>query len=150
MTKLISLILTLVSYGVCAADLPKLPSQQSDSSHRLFISSENNQRSFDSWTIDSGYSYSLFKKVDIYVGTRLDDNKEGGFLSGLSYQVSPRVSVKSSLHSYSNDDAPEGQESGIAAEVSSRVHLTEHLDLHATLDYQEWQQGFEVGIGFRF
>ncbi|MGF1910545.1 ribonuclease regulator [Vibrio kasasachensis] len=150
MTKLISLVLTLVSCGVCAADLPTLPSQQSNSPHRLFISSENNQRSFDSWTIDSGYSYSLFKKVDIYVGTRLDDNKEGGFLSGLSYQVSPRVSVKSSLHSYSNDDAPEGQESGISAEVSSRVHLTEHLDLHATLDYQEWQQGFEVGIGFRF
>ncbi|MDW2255757.1 ribonuclease regulator, partial [Vibrio sp. 1569] len=21
---------------------------------------------------------------------------------------------------------------------------------HATLDYQDWQQGFEVGLGFRF
>ncbi|MCA2492952.1 ribonuclease regulator, partial [Vibrio sp. 2175-1] len=24
------------------------------------------------------------------------------------------------------------------------------LDIHATLDYQDWQQGFEVGLGFRF
>ncbi|MEF1191077.1 ribonuclease regulator, partial [Vibrio parahaemolyticus] len=23
-------------------------------------------------------------------------------------------------------------------------------DIHATLDYQDWQQGFEVGLGFRF
>ncbi|HAS62891.1 MAG TPA: ribonuclease regulator [Vibrio sp.] len=150
MKKIISLILTLISCGVGAADLPTLPSQQSNSPHKLFISSESNQRSFDSWTIDSGYAYNVFDKVDIYVGTRLDDKKEGGFLSGLSYQVSPRLSVKSSFHAYSNQDAPEGQENGIAAEVSSRVHLTEHLDLHATLDYQEWQQGFEVGIGFRF
>ncbi|MDW2111585.1 ribonuclease regulator, partial [Vibrio sp. 2089] len=22
--------------------------------------------------------------------------------------------------------------------------------IHATLDYQDWQQGFEVGLGFRF
>ncbi|MBA5763898.1 ribonuclease regulator [Vibrio sp. 404] len=150
MRKIISLILTLVSCGVSAADLPTLPSQQSSTPHRLFISSENNQRSFDSWTIDSGYAYNVFDKVDIYVGTRFDNKKESSFLSGLSYQVSPRLSVKSSFHSYTDEEAPKGQETGIAAEVSSRVHLTEHLDLHATLDYQEWQQGFEVGIGFRF
>ncbi|OLQ87518.1 ribonuclease regulator [Vibrio ponticus] len=150
MKRLISLTLTLLSCGVSAADLPKLLDDKSDSPHRLFLSSESNQHSFDSWTIDSGYTYSLFDKVDVYVGTRLDQNNESGFLSGVKYQVSPRLSVKSSLHSYSDDKAPQGQESGIAAEVSSRVHLTEHLDLHATLDYQEWQQGFEVGIGFRF
>ncbi|MGI1896695.1 ribonuclease regulator, partial [Vibrio campbellii] len=40
--------------------------------------------------------------------------------------------------------------SSLAAEVSSRVKITENLDLHATLDYQDWQQGFEVGLGFRF
>ncbi|WP_114766127.1 ribonuclease regulator [Vibrio rhodolitus] len=150
MKKIISLVLTLLSCGVTAADLPKLQFAEKDSPHKLFLSTDSNQHSFDSWTIDSGYAYNLFDKVDVYVGTRLDDKKESGFLSGLSYQVSPRLSVKSSLHSYTDQDAPKGQESGIAAEVSSRVHLTEQLDLHATLDYQEWQQGFEVGIGFRF
>ncbi|MDW1838575.1 ribonuclease regulator, partial [Vibrio sp. Vb0718] len=28
--------------------------------------------------------------------------------------------------------------------------ITDKLDIHATLDYQDWQQGFEVGLGFRF
>lgn len=150
MRILISLTFTLLSWGVSAADLPDLKIDAEKSPHKLFLSSDSNQHSFDSWTIDSGYAYNLFDKVDVYVGTRLDKNKESGFLSGLKYQISPRLSLKSSLHSYNNENAPQGQENGIAAEVSSRVHLTEHLDLHATLDYQEWQQGFEVGIGFRF
>ncbi|MHC6803885.1 ribonuclease regulator, partial [Vibrio antiquarius] len=30
------------------------------------------------------------------------------------------------------------------------VKITDKLDLHATLDYQDWQQGIEVGLGFRF
>lgn len=148
MKRQICLVLTLLSSGAIAAELPQLNQMQSP--HKLFISTETNQRNFDSWVIDSGYSYNLFEKVDVYVGTRLVENNESGFLSGLSYQVSPKLSVKSSLHSYTDNDAPKGQESGIAAEVQSRVHLTDNLDLHATLDYQEWQKGFEVGIGFRF
>ncbi|MDF4701671.1 ribonuclease regulator, partial [Vibrio parahaemolyticus] len=32
----------------------------------------------------------------------------------------------------------------------SRVKITDNLDLHATLDYQDLQPGFEVGLGFRF
>ncbi|HAH03666.1 MAG TPA: ribonuclease regulator, partial [Vibrio sp.] len=44
----------------------------------------------------------------------------------------------------------EDSEKSVAAEVSSRVQLTDNLDLHATLDYEEWQQGVEVGLGFRF
>ncbi|GAB2636836.1 ribonuclease regulator [Vibrio panuliri] len=150
MKKLISLTLALLSCGVSAADLPKLQFTPDESPHRMFLSTDSNKNSYDSWTIESGYAYSLFDKVDVYVGTRMEQNKESGFLSGLSYQISPKLSLKSSLHSYTDEKAPLGQESGIAAEVSSRVHLTEHLDLHATLDYQEWQQGFEVGIGFRF
>ena len=149
MKKIMTLTLALLSCAVNAADLPKLSLNESDSRHRMFLSSESNQYRGDSWTLDSGYAYSLFDKVDVYVGTRLNKQSEG-FLSGLSYQISPRLSVKSTLHSYSDENAPEGLEQGIAAEVSSRVQLTEHLDLHATLDYQEWQQGLEVGIGFRF
>ena len=145
-----TLTLALLSCAVNASDLPKLSLNEQDSRHRMFLSSESNQYSYDSWTLDSGYAYNLFDKVDVYVGTRLNKQSEGGFLSGLSYQISPRLSVKSTLHSYSDEKAPEDLEHGIAAEVSSRVQLTEHLDLHATLDYQEWQKGFEVGIGFRF
>lgn len=150
MKKIICLFLAMLSGAASAADLPKLTFLQQDSPHRLFLLSENNQHGYDSWSIDGGYAYSLYKKVDLYVGTRLTEQNEGGFLSGLSYQVSPRVSVKSTLHSYTDEDAPDGQENGIGAEVSSRVNLTEHLDLHATLDFQEWQKGIEVGIGFRF
>lgn len=150
MIKIISLTLALLCGTASASDRLIAPFQGNDSPHRMFLSSESSQHNFDSWTIDSGYAYSLFDKVDLYVGTRLTKQNEGGFLSGLSYQVSPRLSVKSTLHSYTDNKAPEGLESGIGAEVSSRVQLSEHLDLHATLDYQEWQKGFEVGIGFRF
>ncbi|MDA0148698.1 ribonuclease regulator [Vibrio sp. LaRot3] len=152
MKKIISLTLALLSGTAVAADLPILPTHQSHTPFKPFISSESNQYSFDSWTIDSGYSYSLFDNLDLYVGARLNNgkNNEGGFLSGVSYQVSPRLSVKSTLHSYSDISAPNGKEEGIGAEVSSRVQLTDNIDLHATLDYQEWQQGVEVGLGFRF
>ncbi len=164
MKKIIRLCFTLVaifgvifgfSHAAYAVSLPELPSHQAllTSPFKFFISSEQDVQDFDSWKIDSGYSYSLFENVDIYVGARMDRNSadnQSGFLSGVSYQISPRFSVKSTLHSYSGNGLEEGKESSISAEVSSRMRLTENLDVHATLDYQEWQQGVEVGLGFRF
>jgi long-subunit fatty acid transport protein len=154
MIRIFSLSVVLLSFSSIATELPALPSQTHDSPHKLFLSSESDQQGFDTWKIDGGYSYNVFDKIDLYVGARVnksDFNNETGFLSGVSYQISPRVSVKSTLHSYHEEKTIEqGKESVIAAEVSSRMRLTENIDIHATLDYQEWQQGLEVGLGFRF
>lgn len=153
MKTTLSLLLTLVACSSVATELPALPSQQNTSPHKLFLSSEADQHDFDTWKIDGGYSYNVFDKVDLYVGARVNQgNKtnESGFLSGVSYQITPRVSVKSTLHSYNEDNTTEGTDKIISAEVSSRMRLTENLDLHATLEHQEWQQELEVGIGFRF
>ncbi|MCG6282716.1 hypothetical protein K6U46_15840, partial [Vibrio diabolicus] len=73
-----------------------------------------------------------------------------GFLSGVSYKVSERFSLKSTLYSVNKLSEDNKRVDVLSAEVSSRLHLTENLDLHATLDYQEWQQGIEFGLGFRF
>ncbi|WP_341659644.1 hypothetical protein [Vibrio sp.] len=153
MKKQLNLILALMACSTVAAELPTLPSQKKVSPHKLFLSSETNHYDFDTWKIDGGYSYNLFNKIDFYVGARINQStsiNESGFLSGVSYQVTPRVSVQSSLHSYQDDNKTLGNETMISAEVSSRMRLTENLDLHATLEHQELQQEFEVGIGFRF
>ena len=141
---------------VCSANsLPLLPGQLDTSAHKFFISSQSaTNESFDVWKVDSGYSYSVFKNVDLFFGARINSDAlkhENGFLSGVSYQLSDRISFNSTLHTYSNEeDVEPRKEKAIAAEVTSRVQLTDNLDLHATLDYEEWQQGVEVGIGFRF
>ncbi|MCG9598348.1 hypothetical protein L1D15_16630 [Vibrio sp. Isolate25] len=153
MKTTLSLLLTLVACSSMATELPALPSQQKNSPHKLFLSSEANQHDFDTWKIDGGYSYNVFDNIDLYVGARVNQGNhtnESGFLSGVSYQITPRVSVKSTLHSYNEDSTEEGTDKVISAEVSSRMRLTENLDLHATLEHQEWQQELEVGIGFRF
>ncbi|WKY58491.1 ribonuclease regulator [Vibrio sp. SNU_ST1] len=157
--KRLLILLVFAMPVVCSANnlpllnsLPLLPSQIDRSAHKFFISTQSaSSESFDTWTVDSGYSYSLFSDVDLYVGTRINTaalKYESGFLSGVSYQFSERVSFNSSLHTYNNET--EDNEKSVAAELSSRVQLTDNLDMHATLDYEEWQQGVEVGLGFRF
>ncbi|WGV99802.1 hypothetical protein QF117_18040 [Vibrio sp. YMD68] len=150
MKILFSLIMLTFSSYVAASPLPPL-SNAASSPHRLFVTSEQGSNQFDSWKVDTGYSYSLFDNIDLYVGTRINnaDSDGNGLLSGVSYQLTNRVSVKSSLHSYSEvvNDTKSG---ALSAEVSSRMQLTDNIDLHATLDYQEWQQGIELGFGFRF
>ncbi|KJY82176.1 hypothetical protein TW81_13795 [Vibrio galatheae] len=153
MKTTLSLSVLLFACPLFAAELPLLPSQQTTSPHKIFLSTENDQNDFDSWKIDGGYSYNLFDKVDLYVGARLNNSNkvnETGFLSGVSYQLTPRVSLQSTLHSYSDATVTNRKESNVAAEVSSRMKLTDNLDVHATLDYQEWQKGLEIGLGFRF
>ncbi len=148
-----------VSYSCFANDLPLLPSQLEESKHKLFISSEQkSSQAFDMWTIDSGYAYSILDDVDIYIGARVNnanESGENGFLSGVSYQFNDRVIFKSTLHTKDRDNNQSlGSENkltgGVAAEVSSRVQLSENIDIHATLDYEEWQKGIEFGLGFRF
>ncbi len=143
--------------GMClAAELPSLPGHPPSSPHKLFISSESYQSDrFDVWNIDGGYAYELYDSVDLYVGARVNNSpvqNQSGFLSGVSYHFNDRVTVKSTLRSFKGDtnESVRDEDNGLAAEVSSRVKITDKLDIHATLDYQDWQQGFEVGLGFRF
>ena len=96
----------------------------------------------------------MFNNIDLYVGTRIDnaseESSERGFLSGVSYNIGETFSLKSTLHTKQELQENGEQLSTFGAEVSSRVKISDHLDLHATLDYEEWQQGFELGLGFRF
>lgn len=145
-----------ICFPLQAEDLPSFPSEKKTSPHKLFVASENNAQNNESFKIDSGYSYNVFNKIDLYIGARIDntgDEKEtkmvDGLLSGLSYQVTENITVKSTLRSYT-ETIYEDNVTSVAAEVSSRMKISENLDVHATLDYQEWRQGVEVGIGFRF
>ena len=139
-----------------AVTLPSLPSEPSRSAHTVFLYSDPSSQTFDSWVIDSGYTYNVFRNVDLYVGARINSSNasinggSNGFLSGVSYKVNERVSVKSTLYSSAKYDDQKRRYDVFSAELSSRLRLSENLDLHATLDYQEWQQGIEFGIGFRF
>ncbi|MDN3610933.1 hypothetical protein ACODM8_13205 [Vibrio ostreicida] len=153
MKTILSLLLTLFASSSLATALPELPSKYKGSPHKIFLSSESNHQDFDTWKIDGGYSYNIFSNIDVYVGARLDQGKdinESGIMSGVSYQITPRVSVKSTLHAYADDLAADKDDNVVSAEVSSRMRLTENLDFHATLEHQEWQQELEFGIGFRF
>ncbi|SBO11951.1 hypothetical protein VME0621_04087 [Vibrio mediterranei] len=150
-----ALPLLLFSGMSLAVDLPTLPSQHDASPHNFFLSSGTklgSSDSFDTWNIDSGYSYSIFDSLDVYIGARLNNSHESidqGFLSGVSYNVSDRISVKSTLRGYQYEENNEKQ-GAMAAEISSRMRLTENLDVHATFDFEKVQQGVEVGLGFRF
>ncbi len=153
-TLFFSVCLALFATKSFAITLPNLPANQEESPHKLFLSSQTSGGEFDSWKIDSGYAYSLFDSVDLYVGARVDNSSDtynkNGFLSGISYSFNERVSLKSTLHT-SKELLEDGSETNtVSAEVTSRVKITEHLDLHATVDYEQWQQGIEVGLGFRF
>ncbi|WP_428771305.1 translocation/assembly module TamB domain-containing protein [Vibrio sp.] len=154
MKTILSLLPLLVAMPVAANELPPLSAPATDSPHKLFLTSEKDNRQFDSWKIDSGYAYSVFDNIDLYFAARINNDQtdnQSGFLSGVSYQITPRVSVNSAVRSLTvRDESSQQESSAMAAEVSSRVRLTDNMDLHATLDYREWQQGVEVGLGFRF
>ncbi|MBD0784796.1 hypothetical protein HUO09_00350 [Vibrio sp. Y2-5] len=153
----------LIIFSARSEPLPTLPSMQKDSPHRLFltseqVSSEQNGKEIEAWdiVIDGGYAYAIFSDIDVYVGARINQSysengnfSENGLLSGVSYQLTERVTLSSSVQSYFSDKNSE-RTSNIGAELSSRLQLSDDLDLHATLGYQEWQQGVEVGLGFRF
>lgn len=93
-------LITLVAPFAGAELLPALPSESNASPHKLFIASDNSSQSFDSWTIDGGYAYNLFNDIDLYVGARIHnrlDNGAQGWLSGIGYQFTERLSFKSTL-----------------------------------------------------
>ncbi|WED22338.1 ribonuclease regulator [Vibrio sp. JC009] len=156
MKRILFLSLVLLAQNALADLLPTLPGQEGKSPHKLFVSSQAQPSdSFDTWMFDGGYAYTVFDTVDLFVGARIDssateEESDSGFLSGVSYQFSEKVSLQSTLHSKTETLDSGEKESVYSAEVSSRVKISDHFDLHATLDYEEWQQGIEVGLGFRF
>ncbi|AUI85313.1 ribonuclease regulator [Vibrio azureus] len=156
MKKWALLILGMLPFAGTANVLPPLsPQSASASPHKLFISGDNQLNdNFDVWSIDSGYAYEVIDSVDLYIGARLNNsstNNQSGLLSGVRYHFNERITLNSSLRTYSGETIENPKdENSLAAELSSRVKLSEHLDIHARLDYQQQQQGIEVGLGFRF
>ncbi len=139
-----------------AENLPFLNTEQ-PSSHGWFISSQSQPNTqFDTWQIDSGYSYHLFDSVDLYVGASIINSESpvhNGFLSGVNYSFNDSFSVNSSLRATKiyEEGNPSAKDNLISAEISSRLKLSENLDIHATLDYETLQKGeVEIGLGFRF
>lgn len=145
----LSILLAVVALPAMATELPPLNSPTEARSYSTFISSESSSQGFDSWVIDSGYEYSVFDDIDLFIGARLnsgDKQPSGGFLSGISYQLNDRLSFKSALRTPVRANENDRKNESIAAEITSRLKLSDNLDLHATLDYQEWQQGVELGL----
>lgn len=153
MTKwLFTLILLVVALPTTANGLNI--TDKTPSPHKWFLSSQsvpNDQ--FDLWQVDSGYSYSVIDSVELYVGARLRSNEletksNQSLLSGIKYNFNDRLSLQSAIHT-SNAEA-ETQKSTTSVELSSQLQLSEQIDLRATMDYEELQQVYQIGIGFRF
>ncbi|WPC74658.1 hypothetical protein [Vibrio porteresiae] len=150
----------LLSISAQAYTLPSLTDDSTPavSPHNLFISGQQNGNSLDGWVVDSGYRYSLFDDIDLFIGTSLGTRVDSeltdkSFMSGLSYQYSDRLLLKSTLHSVISSyhrDIKDPSGDSISAEFSSQYRVSDKIDVHATLGYQEWQQDVEVGLGFRF
>ncbi|ORT48353.1 hypothetical protein ST37_19320 [Vibrio sp. qd031] len=150
MKHILSFIACAVAFPIFAS--PTLPNiEESESKHKVFMNSKSQtNEGFDVWQIDSGYAYNLFDSFDLYVGTRIkntDSEADRGFLSGVSYQFNHKISVNSTL--YTGDTAVI-EEPSFNAEVSGNFEMSNGLNLHATLDYDEWQQGITVGLGYNF
>jgi hypothetical protein len=155
MKRILSIIVPALACGMtlpalAAQTLPSLDDQ--DPKHKVFMNSKNQaNEGFDVWQIDSGYAYNLFDSFDLYVGTRIknkSDDADRGFLSGVSYQFNDKITVNSTL--YKGEGNAIENDPSFNAEVSGSYEVTNGLNLHATLDYDEWQQGITVGLGYNF
>lgn len=153
------LLQVLGSMTALAIDLPEINSPLSLSSYKFFVNSQSSpsdtsQSQQLGQRVDSGYAYTIADSMDIYIAARIHSNSEqfgeNGFLSGISYNFNDKLSIESQIHAFSDLSNNEDDESQISAEVTSRVKLLKNIDLHATLDYEKWQQGVEIGVGFRF
>ncbi len=134
-----------------ANDLPVL--NQQPSSFNWFLSTQTSTKEqFDLWKVDSGYRYSVIDSFELYIGTRLlaaegNDDLEQGFLSGLTYHLTEKISFQSTLLTRNTSETNSVQTD---IEVSSRLKITNKVDLHATIDVEDIEQVFQLGIGFSF
>ncbi|CAM4131077.1 hypothetical protein [Vibrio neonatus] len=126
----------------------------SQSPHRLFMSATpSSGEQFDEWRVDTGYAYSVFENIDLYVATRISSSAERhssrNFLSGVNYHFSNKLSLNSAIYASPDVEAVSISDY-MGAELSGQYMLTESLNLKATLDYEEWQSAIEVRLGFSF
>lgn len=149
---LITVALLVVALPTTAADNNGILNVLDDStSSGWFLSSQSRGAGqFDLWQIDSGYTYSISDNTALYLSTRLksgNDNQSAsrGLLSGVKYTLSPRLSLQSAVSSETQN-----KDSILSVEVSSQYDLTEHLNVHATMDYESLEQVYQLGIGFKF
>ncbi|MPW36833.1 hypothetical protein [Vibrio sp. B1Z05] len=124
------------------------------SPHRLFMSAiPGSGEQFDEWRVDTGYAYSVFENIDLYVATRIsgsvDRQSSRDFLSGVNYHFSNKLSLNSAIYASPDVEAVSISDY-MGAELSGKYMLTESLNLKATLDYEEWQSAIEVRLGFSF
>lgn len=148
---LITITLLVVALPTAAAESDPLTLLDDKSKSGWFLTSQSRgAEQFDLWQIDSGYTYALTDKTEVYLSTRLKtststQSASRGLLSGVKYSLSPRLSLQSAVTSETED-----RETVMGVEVSSQFEVTDRLNLHATLDYESLEQIYQVGIGFRF
>ncbi|MBV1839666.1 hypothetical protein [Photobacterium ganghwense] len=148
---LITITLLVVALPTAAAESDPLTLLDDKSKSGWFLTSQSRgAEQFDLWQIDSGYTYALTDKTEVYLSTRLKTSTSmqpasRGLLSGVKYSLSPRLSLQSAVTSETED-----RETVMGVEVSSQFEVTDRLNLHATLDYESLEQIYQVGIGFRF
>ncbi|GAM54236.1 hypothetical protein JCM19232_1878 [Vibrio ishigakensis] len=125
------------------------------SPHKVFMTADSSSgEQFDVWQMDTGYAYSVMDNVDLYVATRIsnagDNTPSRGFLSGVNYHFSEKLSVNSAIYTAPSNSEGSKLNEGVSAEVSGKYMLTDTLNLKATLEHEEWQSGIEVKLGFSF
>lgn len=154
MSRFLIIFVFLSASLSCFANAKDLPSLNQDPSSLMwFLSSQTDtSHQFDLWKVDSGYKYSIIDSFELYIGARLfaaDDKTdlEQGFLSGMTYHLTESITFKSAFLTRNNTETNSMQTD---IEVSSRLKISEKVDLHATLDVEELQQVFQLGIGFSF
>ncbi|MDX1303340.1 hypothetical protein [Photobacterium sp.] len=148
---LLTLALLVVALPTTAAEKGLFSLIGDNTPSGWFISSHSRAADqFDLWQIDSGYAYSLNNNLELYLSTRLSSGNDlisagRGVLSGVKYQVTPKVSLKSAITSETVD-----RDTILGVELSSQYKMTEKVNLHATVDYEALEQIYLLGIGYRF
>ncbi|PSU46099.1 hypothetical protein C9J12_19780 [Photobacterium frigidiphilum] len=150
---LITLALLVVALPTIAAEnnaFLGLIGDEHSSSGWFMTSQSNSIEQFDLWQIDSGYSYSLNGNLQFYLSTRLssgNDTKSAsrGVLSGVAYNLSPKVSLQSAVTSEVVE-----RDTVYGVEITSQYDVTDKVNLRATVDYEALEQIYQLGIGFRF
>nr|WP_086940512.1 hypothetical protein [Thaumasiovibrio occultus] len=156
-----ALYCVVASLGLSFAAHAKDPSLLEELEVRLqqngefYLSSQSSRRhNFDVWQLNSGYAYAVAPNLELYLSTSITSGNDQvstirGVASGVKYDVSPRLHIESAVTSRATTDQ-NTETNEVGFEVSSRYHLTEKVNVHATYDYEDVEQQYTVGIGYRF
>ncbi len=158
--KLTSLIACSLLF--CATAVYAEPETPPTTENGWYLSSQSvRKHSFDVWQLNSGYSYSVSNNLQLYLSTSLYSGNEvieptRGVTSGIKYGLTPRISIESAVTTAltsqpeESTSSEEKSPSPVSFEVSSRYHITDKVNVHATYDYEDVEQQYILGIGYRF